>query len=406
MNQDLKKIRDDFPILNQKVHNKPLIYFDNAATTQKPRQVIETINNYHNKFNSTIHRGLHFLSEHATDAYEKARHTVKEFINAPKVEEIIFTSGTTASINTIAFSFGEKYIQEGDEIILSEMEHHANIVPWQMLCERKKARLRIIPFNDDGELVFDEYVKLFNEKTRLVSITYVSNILGTINDIKKYIDHAHQHNVPVLIDAAQAVQHKKIDVVKLDCDFLAFSGHKLYGPTGIGVLYGKEKWLDDLPPYMGGGDMIEKVTFEKTSYTRLPFKFEAGTTNYIGAIGMAEAINYVKNIGIEKIAEYENQLRDSLLSELTNIDGIRIFGKADNRISLISFLLNGAHFLDVGMILDKFGIAVRTGSHCGHPVMQHYGITGNVRASVVFYNTKDEIEIFIQAVKKAKEMLV
>jgi cysteine desulfurase/selenocysteine lyase len=401
---DIKKIREDFPILSRQVYNKPLVYFDNGATTHKPKCVIDIINQYHTFRNSSIHRGIHYLSDQATNDYENARKTVQKFINAEKPEEIIFTSGTTGSINGLAFSFGEKYIKAGDEIIISEMEHHANIVPWQMLAERKNAFIKVIPFYDDGSLDIDTFQKLINEKTRIIAITYVSNILGTVNPIKKITEIAHKHNIPVFIDAAQAIQHKKIDVIDLDCDFLAFSGHKIYGPTGIGVLYGKEKYLDELPPFQGGGDMIEEVTFEKTTFAKLPLKFEAGTTNYIGAIGMAEALKYINNIGIENIAEYENKLRDYSFKILNEIEGITVFGTTKDKISIHSFLIKGIHPYDAGMILDKLGIAVRTGTHCGQPIMKHYKIDGNIRISLVFYNTTEELDIFKTALIKLKSM--
>lgn len=405
MSFDVYSIRKDFPILGRTVHNKPLIYFDNGATTQKPNSVIETVNEYHSKKNGSIHRGIHYLSSQATEDYEKARQTVQHFIHAKDSKEIIFTSGTTGSINGLAFSFGEKYIKEGDEIIISEMEHHANIVPWQMLCERKNACLKVIPFNDEGDLIIETYKNLLTEKTRIVAVTHTSNILGTINPVKQITEIAHRQNIPVMIDAAQAVQHQNINVQDLDCDFLVFSGHKLYGPTGIGVLYGKEKWLDELPPFQGGGDMVDRVTFEKTTYNQLPFKFEAGTTNYIGAIGMAEAIRYIQNIGIENIAAYENTLRDYITDKISSIDNTRIYGTSKNKISIISFNFSNIHYFDIGTIIDKMGIALRTGTHCGQPVMEHYNIDGNIRASLVFYNTKEEIDEFYTALLKAKSML-
>ena len=406
MSFNINKIRKDFPILSTQVHGKPLIYFDNGATTQKPKTVINTINDFHSFKNGTIHRGIHHLSEQATNEYEKARETVKSFINANSTREIIFTSGTTGSINGLSFSFGEKYIKEGDEIIISEMEHHANIVPWQMLCERKQANLKIIPFNDTGDLLLDEFEKLISKKTKLVAITHVSNILGTINPIRKIIEKAHENNIPVMIDAAQSIQHSTIDVQEVDCDFLAFSAHKLYGPTGIGVLYGKEKWLEELPPFQGGGDMVERVSFEKTTYQDLPLKFEAGTTNYIGAIGMAKAIEYLQEVGFNEIQEYENKLLNYATDKLKSIDGLTIYGNSKNKIGIFSFLMNNIHYMDVGMVIDKLGIAVRTGTHCGQPVMQHYGIDGTIRASIVFYNTKEEIDTFCDALNKVKQMFL
>ncbi|MFC2136538.1 aminotransferase class V-fold PLP-dependent enzyme [Bacteroidota bacterium] len=404
MSFNINKIREDFPILSTQVHGKPLIYFDNGATTQKPKPVIDTINDFHSLKNGTIHRGIHHLSEQATNEYEKAREIVKKFVNAKSTKEIIFTSGTTGSINGLAFSFGEKYIKEGDEIIISEMEHHANIVPWQMLCERKNAKLKIIPFDDTGDLILDEFEKLISDRTRLVAITHVSNILGTINPIRKIISKAHENDIPVMIDAAQSIQHSNIDVQELNCDFLVFSAHKLYGPTGIGVLYGKENLLEELPPFQGGGDMVDKVTFEKTTYNELPYKFEAGTTNYIGAIGMAKAIEYLQKIGFNEIQEYENELFGYASNKFNSIDGLTIYGTSKKKIGIFSFLMENIHYMDAGMVLDKLGIAVRTGTHCGQPVIQHYRIDGTIRASIVFYNTKEEIDIFCEALNKVRQM--
>lgn len=401
---NVKEIRKDFPILDQKVHNKPLVYFDNAATTQKPNRVINKVNEIYSRKNSNIHRGVHYLSEHLTEEYEEARKTIQSFINAEKKEEIIFTNGTTHSINAIAFSFGEKYINEGDEIIISEMEHHANIVPWQVLCERKNANLRIIPINDDGELILNEFKQLLNDNTRLVAVNHVSNTLGTINDIKTIIQLAHEKNVPVLIDAAQGVQHTNIDVKELDCDFMAFSGHKIYGPNGIGILYGKEKWLEDMPPYQTGGEMIRKVTLEKTTFNELPFKFEAGTPNYVGAIGLAEAIKYIQSIGIPKIQAYEKKLLDYATNKLQSIDDVKIYGTAKEKISVISFLIGNIHHYDTGMVMDKMGLAVRTGHHCTEPVISHFNIDGTVRASFALYNKTEEIDVLYDAILKVKQM--
>ncbi len=401
---DIKKIRADFPVLEQKVYNKPLIYFDNGATTQKPVQVIEVVNRYHSELNSSIHRGVHFLSDQVTNAYEKARETVQNFIHAEKKEEIIFTSGTTHSINLLAFSFGEQFIGEEDEIIITEMEHHANIVPWQMLCERKKAKLNVIPFDDNGILDIEQYKNLFTEKTKIVSIIHISNTLGSVNPIKEMIRIAHEANVPVMIDAAQSIQHTEIDVQKLDCDFLVFSGHKIYGPTGIGIFYGKEKWLDLLPPYQGGGDMVDVVTFEKTTYNVLPFKFEAGTTNYIGAIGMATALDYISGIGLDKIAAYESELLEYATNKINNTGGLTIYGHSPKKASILSFLIDGVHMLDTGMIFDKMGVAVRIGSHCAQPVMQHFNIDGTLRASFSLYNTKEEIDYLCKAIEQVKTM--
>lgn len=401
---NIEKIRADFPVLTQRVHNKPLVYFDNGATTQKPLPVIEVVNRYHSELNSSIHRGVHFLSDQTTNAYENARREVQHYINAKESHEIIFTSGTTGSINMLAFSFGEQYVHAGDEIIISEMEHHANIVPWQMLCERKNAKLKIVPFDDDGILQVEKLEELITEKTRIVSITHISNTLGSVNPIKEIIEIAHRHNVPVLIDAAQSIQHAKIDVQKLDVDFLVFSGHKVYGPTGIGVVYGKEKFLDAMPPYQGGGDMVDLVTFEKTTYNVLPFKFEAGTTNYIGAIGLNAALQYIEKIGIDKIAAYENELLIYATQKLDERGDIRIFGRSPKKTSILCFQIDEIHMADAGMIFDKLGVAVRIGSHCAQPVWQHFGIDGSLRASLAFYNTKEEIDYLCQAIDQVKTM--
>jgi cysteine desulfurase/selenocysteine lyase len=398
------QIRKDFPILRTKVYGKQIVYFDNGATTQKPRVVIDAISEFYRRKNSSVHRGVHFLSEKSTEAYEQARETVRHFINAGSANEIIFTSGATASINAIAFSFGEKFIKAGDEILISGMEHHSNIVPWQMLCERKNAFLKIFPFNMNGELDIEKFTGSFTEKTRIVALTHVSNTLGTINPVKEMIRLAHQHNVPVLIDGAQAIQHGSIDVLEMDCDFYAFSGHKVYGPNGIGVLYGKEKWLEELPPYQGGGDMVDNVTFEKTTYNVLPYKFEAGTTNYVGAIGLKTAFDYISATGIDKIARYEKTLLHYATEKLTSIDGLKIYGMAGNKISIISFLLDNIHPYDAGLILDKQGIAVRTGTHCNKPVMDYYGIPGTLRASMVFYNTLEEVDRLYEGLLKIKLM--
>jgi cysteine desulfurase / selenocysteine lyase len=404
LNYTIDKIRKDFPILKEKVYNKPLIYFDNAATTQKPQRVIDVIDNYYSRKNSTIHRGVHHLSSLATEDYENARSVVQQFLNARKSHEIIFTSGTTASINGLAFSLGEILIHEGDEIIITEMEHHANIVPWQMLCERKQAHLKYIPFDDNGELKMGEFENLISDRTKLVALTHVSNALGTVNPVKEIIATAHKYDIPVVIDAAQSVQHMKVDVTDMDCDFLVLSGHKIYGPTGIGVLYGKEEWLDRIPPFMGGGDMVDKVTFEKTTYNILPFKLEAGTTNYIGAIGMREALLYVNGIGLENIHAYEQELLQYATQEMSDLEGIHIYGNASEKSSVISFLMDGVHMLDAGMVLDKMGIALRTGTHCAQPVMQHFNIDGTLRVSLGLYNTKEEIDYLCQSLDKTKSM--
>jgi cysteine desulfurase/selenocysteine lyase len=404
MSLDIQKIRKDFPILNQQVYNKPLVYFDNGATTQKPQVVIDEEVKIYSHENSNIHRGVHYLSEQLTQRFEEARRTVQHFINAEYDHEIIFTSGTTQSINTVAFSFGEKFIHKDDEIVISALEHHANIVPWQMLCERKGATLKVIPINDKGELLLDEYQKLLTDKTKIVAVNHVSNALGTINDVKKIIEIAHSKNIPVLIDGAQSVQHGKVDVRELDCDFYVFSGHKLYGPNGIGVLYGKEKWLNEMPPFLTGGEMIKKVTFEKTTFNELPFKFEAGTPNYVGAIGLATAIEYVQSIGLNKIAIYEKELLDYATNNLQKIDGLRIIGTSKDKVSVISFILENIHHYDAGMVIDKMGVAVRTGHHCAEPVMDWLNIEGTIRASFSFYNTKEEIDKLYEAILTVKQM--
>jgi cysteine desulfurase / selenocysteine lyase len=402
--KNIDEIRADFPLLHKSIYNRRLVYFDNGATTQKPQCVIDVVNDVYLNYNANIHRGVHFLSDISSAAYENAREIVRSFINAGKREEIIFTPGTTASINSVAFSFGERYIRPGDEIIISCLEHHANIVPWQMMCQRKKAILRVIPINDSGEIIFDEYVKLLNPKTKLVSVSHVSNAFGTILPVKQIIDAAHSADIPVLIDGAQGIQHGITDVIKMNCDFYAFSGHKIYGPTGIGILYGKEKYLDELPPYQGGGDMVDKVTFEKTSYNELPFKFEAGTMNYVGAIGLGKALEYVLDTGRENIAEMEQELLRYATDKLSTISELKFFGTARNKISIISFLLNNIHQYDAGMILDKMGIAVRTGTHCAQPVMSRFGIDGTIRASMCFYNTKEEIDLLADGIVKVIDM--
>lgn len=406
MTIDIENIRKDFPILEELIHGKPLVYFDNAATTQKPRQVIDEMVKYYYKYNSNIHRGVHYLSNKSTDGNENARILVQNFINAKHSHEVIFTSGTTESVNLVANSFGDRYIFEGDEVIVSELEHHSNIVPWQMLCERKKASLKVLPFNDRGELMIEKLDDLITERTKIVAVNHISNSLGTINPIRKIIEIAHAKNVRVLIDAAQSIQHKKIDVQELDADFLVFSGHKLYGPTGIGVLYGKEELLNEMPPWKGGGEMIAEVSFEKTTYNELPFKFEAGTPNYIDAIGLGAAIEYVEKIGVESIDAYEQELLAYATKKLLSIDGLKIYGTAAEKTSVISFLVKGIHFYDMGMLLDQMGIAVRTGTHCTEPVMQHFGIDGTVRASFSFYNTKEEIDALYNGILKVCKMFV
>jgi len=405
MGLDIAHIRKDFPILRQQVYNKPLIYLDNGATTHKPQVVIDTEREIQEKQNSSIHRGIHYLSEQMTNRYEAARETVRAFINAASVQEIIFTSGATGSINAVAFSFGEKYVGEGDEILISEMEHHSNIVPWQMLCERKKARLKVIPFDEKGELRVEQLDTLLSEKTRIVALTHASNSLGSINPVQEVIRRAHEREIPVLLDGAQMVQHGKVDVRELDCDFYVFSSHKIFGPTGSGVLYGKEALLEDLPPYQGGGDMVDQVTFEKTTYNTLPFKFEAGTMHFTGAIGLAAALEYIRSVGIEEIGRYEQELIRYTRAKLEGIEQLRIYGESENRISVFSFLLDNIHPYDAGMILDKMGIAVRTGTHCTQPVMDHFGISGTIRASMVFYNTMEEIDMLADGIRRTIEML-
>lgn len=388
----------------QDVYKKPLVYLDNGATTQKPQQVIDAELEMYNVLNSNIHRGVHYLSNCSTDKFEEARRKVKEFINASSDKEIVFTAGTTASINTVAFSLGEYCIESGDEIILSEMEHHSNIVPWQMLCERKGAKLKIIPVLDNGELDIDAYGKLLSDKTKIVSVTHVSNTLGTINPISKITEMAHEKGAYVVIDGAQGIQHGQLNVKDVDCDFYVFSGHKIFAPTGIGVMYGKEEILNRIPPYQGGGDMIDTVTFEKTTYAELPFKFEAGTANYIGAVGLGAAIDYIVSLGVDDIAEQEQELLDYATKKLSSIDGLKIYGTSDNKVSTISFLLDGIHHLDTGMILDKLGIAVRTGHHCTQPLTKRFGIDGTVRASFAFYNTKEEVDALYDGLLKVKEL--
>ena len=397
--------RKDFKILDQLIQNRPLVYFDNAATTQKPQVVIDAVKEYYETINSNIHRGVHHLSQKATDQFEKARTTVQQFINAKHNHEIIFTKGTTESINLIASSFGKAFLKSGDEVIISEMEHHANIVPWQMICEEKGAILKVIPFNDEGVLNLEIFESLLNKHTKIVAITHISNALGTINPIKKIIDIAHSKGVPVMIDGAQAVSHEKVDVQSLDCDFYCFSGHKMYAPMGIGVMYGKEEWLNKMPPYQGGGEMISSVTFEKTTFNELPFKFEAGTPSVADVIGLMKAIEYMQQIGIEKIAEMERELFTYAYQKLQQIDGIKFFGTAPHKVAVISFNIGTHHPYDVGFLLDQMGIAVRTGHHCTQPIMQHFDIPGTVRASFALYNTKTEIDLFIDAMRKVIQML-
>ena len=401
---DIQKIREDFPILDREVYGKPLIYLDNGATTQKPRQVVEAITDEYYSVNANVHRGVHFLSQQATELHEASRETVRRFINARSSNEIVFTRGTTESINLLASSFADSQMKEGDEVIVSVMEHHSNIVPWQLQAARKGIVLKVIPMNDRGELLLDEYEKLFSERTKLVSFAHVSNVLGTVNPAKEMIATAHAHGVPVLIDGAQSVPHMKVDVQDLDADFFAFSGHKIYGPTGVGVLYGKEEWLDKLPPYQGGGEMIQSVSFEKTTFNELPFKFEAGTPDYIGTTALAKALDYVSAIGMENIAAHEHELTLYAMQRLKEINGMRIFGEAEHKSSVISFLVGNIHHLDMGTLLDRLGIAVRTGHHCAQPLMIRMGIEGTVRASFGLYNTKEEIDMLAAGIARVSRM--
>ena len=395
--------REDFKILDTKVYGKPLVYLDNAATTQKPQRVVDAERELYMTMNANVHRGVHYLSEQMTERMEQARDRVRRFIGADKVSEIIFTRGTTESINLVASSCGELW-HEGDEIIITEMEHHSNIVPWQLLRERRGIRLRIVPMTDEGVLIQEEYEKLFNERTRLVSVAHVSNVLGTVNPVKDMIRFAHTQGVPVLVDAAQSIPHMKVDVLDLDCDFMAFSAHKVYGPTGVGVLYGKEQWLDRMPPYQAGGEMISTVSFEKTEFERLPYKFEAGTPNYIGNTVLSVALDYLDAIGMDKIAAYEHELTRYAMERMAEIDGVRLFGTAPGKGAVVSFLVGNIHHLDMGTLLDRLGIAVRTGHHCAEPLMHRLGIEGTVRASFSFYNTKDDIDMLVGGIRRVAKM--
>lgn len=401
---DIQKIREDFPILSREVYGKPLIYLDNGATTQKPRCVVEAITDEYYSVNANVHRGVHFLSQQATELHEASRETVRKFINARSSNEIVFTRGTTESINLLASSFAESQMKEGDEVIVSTMEHHSNIVPWQLQAEKRGIVLKVIPMNDKGELLIDEYEKLFSKRTKLVSLVHVSNVLGTVNPVKEMIATAHGHGVPVLIDGAQSVPHMKVDVQDLDADFFAFSGHKIYGPTGVGVLYGKEEWLDKIPPYQGGGEMIQSVSFEKTTFNELPFKFEAGTPDYIGTTALAKALDYVSAVGMDNIAAYEHELTVYAMKRLKEIEGMRIFGEAEHKSGVVSFLVGNIHHLDMGTLLDRLGIAVRTGHHCAQPLMIRLGIEGTVRASFGLYNTKEEIEALAAGIERVSKM--
>lgn len=401
---DINKVREDFPILSRQIYGKPLVYFDNGATTQKPLCVLDAMRNEYLNVNANVHRGVHYLSQQATDLHEAARETVRKFINAPKVEEVIFTRGTTESLNLVVSSFGDRFLSEGDEVIVSVMEHHSNIVPWQLLAAKKGIAIKVIPMTDEGDVIMEEYEKLFNEKTRIVSITQVSNVLGTINPVKEMIRIAHEHEVPVMVDGAQSTPHMKVDVQDLDCDFFAFSGHKIYGPTGIGVLYGKEKWLDEMPPYQGGGEMIESVSFEKTTFEKLPFKFEAGTPDYVATHGLATALNYVTELGLDNIFAHEQELTCYAMEQMKEIPGMRLFGTSQHKDAVISFLVGDIHHLDMGTLLDRLGIAVRTGHHCAEPLMHRLGISGTVRASFALYNTKEEVDALVAGIKRVSQM--
>ncbi|MFZ0980493.1 MAG: cysteine desulfurase [Candidatus Acidiferrales bacterium] len=401
---DVERVRADFPILAQKVHGKPLVYLDNAATSQKPRAVIDAISGYYEGTNANIHRAVHHLSERATEVYEAARETAQNFINAPSLSEIIFVRGTTEGINLVAQTYGRAQIHAGDEVVVTDMEHHSDIVPWQLLCEDRGAKLRVVPINDRGELILEEYAKLLGPKTKLVCVTHVSNALGTINPVRQIVEMAHSHGIPVLVDGAQAVPHLKVDVQALDCDFYSFSGHKVYGPTGIGVLYGKKALLEAMPPYQGGGDMILSVTFEKTTYNRLPYKFEAGTPDIAGVIGLGAALEYVGGLGIENIGAYEHDLLDYATAAVSKIPGLKIIGTAREKAGVLSFTLENIHPHDIGTILDREGIAIRTGHHCSQPVMKRFGVDSTARASFAMYNTKQEVDALVRGIEKVREV--
>ncbi len=401
---NIQKVRDDFPILSRTVYDRPLVYLDNAATTQKPLCVLDAMRDEYLNVNANVHRGVHYLSQQATDLHEAARETVRRFINAPKTEEIIFTRGTTESINLVVSSFCEEFMGEGDEVIVSVMEHHSNIVPWQLQAAKRGIALKVIPIDDSGNLLMDEYEKLFSDRTKIVSVAHVSNTLGTVNPVKDIVRIAHEHGVPVMVDGAQSTPHFKVDVQDLDCDFFAFSGHKIYGPTGVGVLYGKEEWLDRLPPYQGGGEMIESVSFERTVFERLPFKFEAGTPDYVATHGLATALNYVSALGMDNIAAHERELTAYCMEQMQTIPGIRLFGTTPDKDAVVSFLVGDIHHFDMGTLLDRLGIAVRTGHHCAQPVMDRLGVQGVVRASFALYNTKEEIDALVSGVKRVATM--
>lgn len=403
---DILTVREDFPILGREVYNKPLVYLDNAATTQKPRCVIEAMTEEYYNVNANVHRGVHYLSQQATDLHEQARETVRQFINARSVNEVIFTRGTTESANLVVSSFSDAFMGEGDEVILSVMEHHSNIVPWQLQAAKKGIALKVIPMHDDGTLDMEAYVRLFSDRTKIVSVTHVSNVLGTVNPVMEIIRIAHEHGVPVMIDGAQSTPHFKVDMQELDCDFFTFSGHKIYGPTGIGVLYGKEDWLDRLPPYQGGGEMIESVTFEKTVFGQLPFKFEAGTPDYVATHGLAKAIEYVTALGMDNIASHEQELTRYAMERMNAIEGMKIFGPADASMkdAVISFQVGDIHHLDLGTLLDRLGIAVRTGHHCAQPLMERLGVSGTARASFALYNTREEVDALVSGIERVARM--
>lgn len=403
---NINNVREDFPILSRQVYNRPLVYFDNAATTQKPRCVVEAMTDEYYNVNANVHRGVHYLSQQATELHEASRETVRAFINARSTNEIIFTRGTTESANLIASSFAEAFMHEGDEVIVSTVEHHSNIVPWQLQAARRGIAMRVIPMHDDGTLDLEAYARLFTPQTRIVSVTHVSNVLGTINDVERIISIAHDHGVPVMIDGAQSTPHFAVDMQKLDCEFFTFSGHKVYGPTGIGVLYGKEEWLDRLPPYQGGGEMIESVTFEKTTFEHLPFKFEAGTPDYVASHGLATALDYVSRLGIDNISAHEHDLVSYAMRRMQEIEGMHIFGpqSAEKKDAVISFRLRDIHHLDMGTLLDRLGIAIRTGHHCAQPLMQRLGVAGTARASFALYNTREEIDSFVAAIERVGQM--
>ncbi|MCD4664464.1 MAG: cysteine desulfurase [Bacteroidales bacterium] len=404
MSFNINKIRKDFPALEQMVYGKPLVYLDNAATTQKPQIVIDTISNYYSTINSNVHRGVHYLSQQSTDAFEQSRENIRQFINARHSHEIIITKGTTDSINLVANSFGKQFLTKGSEVIISALEHHANIVPWQMICKEKGAHLKVIPIDDNGNLLIDKFKSMVSNKTQIISISHISNSIGIINPIKEVIDFAHQHHIPVMIDGAQGIVHEKVDVRELNCDFYCFSSHKMYGPMGVGILYGMEDWLKEMPPYQTGGEMIKTVTFKETTFNEIPFKFETGTPNVADVIGFSEAINYIRNIGIDTIKSYETELFSYAVNELENIEGLEIIGNAKEKAGIISFLLKDIHPYDAGTIIDKFGIAIRTGNHCAQPVMNRFNIPGTLRASFAFYNTKDEVDKLVKAILKVQEM--